>query len=85
MAGFLCHSAVEHDLELQIAKLVSERVHVLARDRVRDLVGFLDGVRRDGLERLDRVPFASAYRIAEAAHDLDETLKRHEFPCDPKV
>ena len=50
------------------------------RDRVRDLIGFLDGVGRDGLERLDRVPFAAADGVAQAAHDLDESIKRHEGP-----
>ncbi len=60
MAGFLGHLRVEHDLELKIAELVGERVHVLARDRVGDFVGFLDRVGRDRVERLDRVPFAAA-------------------------
>ena len=60
MAGVLGHLRVEHDLELKIAKLVGERIHVLARDRVGNFVGFLDGVGRDGLERLDAVPFAAA-------------------------
>ena len=78
MAGFLGHLRVEHDLELKIAELVGERVHVVARDGVGDFIGFLDRVGRDRLERLDRVPFAAADRIAEAAHDLDEALKRHE-------
>ena len=77
-SGFLGHLRVEHDLELEVAELVGERVHVLARDRVGDLVGFLDRVGRDRAERLDRVPFAAAHRIAQAAHDLDQALKRHE-------
>ena len=80
MAGFLGHSAVEHHLELKIAELVGKRVHVGACDCVRDFVGFLDRVGRDRFKRLHRVPFASGLRIAEAAHDLDEALKRHEGP-----
>ena len=80
MAGFLGHARMEDDLELQIAKLVGERVHVVARDRVGDLIGFLDRIGRDGLEGLDAVPFAAAHRIAQPAHDLDQPLKRHEGP-----
>ncbi len=79
-AGFLGHSRMEHDLQLQVAKFVRERVHVLARDRVGDFVGFLDGVGRDRLERLHGVPFATPHRIAQPAHDLDEAFKGHEGP-----
>ena len=59
MAGFLGHLRVEHDLELEIAELVGERVHVVARDRVGDFIGFLDRVGRDRLERLDAYPIRS--------------------------
>src|SRR4051794_19415910 len=71
-ARFLGHLGVEHDLELKIAELVRERVHVVPRDRVSDLIGFLDGVRRNGREALLAVPFAAADRIAESSHDGDE-------------
>ena len=59
MAGFLGHLRVEHDLELEIAELVGERVHVVARDRVGDFIGFLDRVGRDRLEGLDACPIRS--------------------------
>ena len=59
MAGFLGHLRVEHDLELQVAKLVGERVHVVALDRVGDLIGFLDRVGRDRREALLRDPIRS--------------------------
>ena len=59
MAGFLGHSGVEHDLELQIAELVGQRVHVAAVDRVGDLIGFLDRVGRDRLEASARCPIRS--------------------------
>jgi hypothetical protein len=65
MAGFLGHLRVEHDLELEIAELVGERVHVVAGDRVGDLIGFLDRVGRDRREGLHAVPFAAADRIAQ--------------------
>ena len=80
MAGFLGHLRVEDDLQLQVAELVGERVHVVARDRVRDLIGFFDRVGRDRREGLHRVPFATARRIAQAAHDFAQALKRHEGP-----
>ena len=70
LAGFLGHLRVEHDLELEIAELVGERVHVIARDRVGDFIGFLDRVGRDGGEGLLTIPFAAVHRIAKPAHDL---------------
>ena len=79
VTGFLGHACMEHDLELEIAEFVSERIHVLARDRIGDLVSFFDRVGGDRLERLDRVPFAAVHRIAEAAHDFHEALKGHRF------
>ena len=60
LAGFLGNARMEHDLELQIAKLVAQRVDVVARDRVGDLIGFLDRVGRDRREGLHAVPFAAA-------------------------
>src|SRR5947209_9872510 len=80
LAGFLGHLRMEDDLELEIAEFVRERLHVLAGNRVGDFVRFFDGVRRNALERLHGVPFAAADRIAEAPHDLPQTLKRHYGP-----
>src|SRR4051794_20863415 len=79
-AGFVRHCCVEDDLELQVTELVSQRIHVIARDRVRNLIGFLDRVGGDGRESLFAIPFTTVHRIAEAAHDRDEPLKRHEGP-----
>ena len=80
MAGFVSHLRVEHDLELEIAEFVGERVHIVASDGVSDLIGFFDRIRGDGREALRAIPFAAAHRIAEAAHDGDQTLKRHRGP-----
>ena len=58
-AGLLGHPGVEHDLEQQVAELVLEVEKIAARDRVGDLIGFLDRVGRDGREILLEVPRAA--------------------------
>ena len=75
MAGFLGHPRMEDDLELEIAELVCERVHVVAGDCVGDFIRFLDRVGRDGRKGLDAVPFAAADGIAQPPHDRDEPIK----------
>ena len=78
----LAHRAVSSDLEthleLEIAQLVRDRVHVVTRNGVRNLIGFLDRVGRDRRERLLAIPFAAGLRITQPPHDGDELLKRHE-------
>ena len=74
MAGFLGHLRMEHDLELKVAELVGEPVHVVAGDRVGDLIGFLDRIGGDGREALHAIPFAAALRIAQPAHDRDKAV-----------
>ena len=71
-AQLLGDAGMIDDLELEIAQFVLEVGHVVPADGVGNLIGFLDRVRRDRLERLDAVPFAAGFRVAEAAHDLDE-------------
>ena len=68
-AGFLGHAGVEHHLEQQVAQLVGERAHVVALDGLGHLVGFLDGVGRDGAEGLLHVPGATAVAVPESRHD----------------
>ena len=80
MAGFLGHLRVEHDLELEVAELISERIHVVAGDCVGDLIGFFDRVGGDGREALRAIPFAAGRRIAQPAHDRNQALKRHRGP-----
>jgi hypothetical protein len=55
-ALLLGHPGVKHDLQQQIAELVLQVVEIAAADRVGDLVGFLDGVRRDVSKFLLQVP-----------------------------
>ena len=64
-AGFLGHARVKHDLEQQIAEFVLEIGHVAALDRVGDLIGFLDRVRRDRRESLRAYPIRS--RVGDRA------------------
>jgi len=56
------------------AELAAEVLHALPPDRVLDLVGLLDGVGRDRGEVLLEVPRAAVAGVAQAAHDLQETL-----------
>ena len=71
----LRHASVKDDLKEQVAQFVAEVIEVATGDRVRDLVGFLDGVWRDRCEILLQVPWAAGFRRAQRRHDLDQ-------PCD---
>ena len=71
-ARFARHLRVEDDLKEQVPELVAQTLHVTVLDRVRDLVGLFDGVRRDGLEGLLEVPGAPAVRIAKPGHDVEK-------------
>ncbi len=71
-ALLLGHAGVEHDLQQQVAQFVLQVVEVAAADRVGHLVGFLDGVGRDGREILLEVPRAAAAGRAQRRHDLDQ-------------
>ena len=66
-ALLLGHAGVEGDLEEEVAEFFLERRHVAALDRVGDLVGFLDRVRRDGREILLDIPRAAVLAVAAAA------------------
>ena len=72
-ALLLGHAGVEHDLQQQVAELVLQVIEIAAADRVGDLVGFLDGVGRDGREILLQVPRTAGAGRAQRRHDLDET------------
>jgi hypothetical protein len=70
----LGHARMEHDLQQQVAQLVSQFAHVAVLDRVGDLVRLLDGVGRDGGEVLFTVPGTAAIRVAELRHDGEEVV-----------
>ena len=71
-ALLLGHPGVKHDLQEQVAQLVAKIVEIAARDRVGDLVGFFDGVRRDRCEILFQIPGAAGLGRAQRCHDLDQ-------------
>jgi hypothetical protein len=74
-ALLLGHARMEHHLQQQVAQLVAEIVEVATVDRIGHLVGFLDGVRRDGREVLLQVPRAAALRVAQARHDRQQAFQ----------
>ena len=70
-AGFLGHTGVKHHLEQQIAQLARQCFEVAILDHGGDLIGFLDGIGRDGGEALGAVPRAAA-GPAQPRHNLQQ-------------
>ena len=68
----LGHAGVIDHLQQEIAEFVPEIVEIAARDGVGDLIGFLDGVGRDGREILFEVPRTAADGRAQRRHDLEQ-------------
>ena len=58
-ALLLRHAGVIDDLQQEIAELVAEIVEIAARNGLGDLIGFLDGVRRDRSQNSARGPTGS--------------------------
>ena len=78
------HLREEHALEDVVADLFAQRREIAALDRIDDLVGLLEHVLAERLQRLLAVPRASLGR-AQRGHDLDEAGElgsgvRHVFP-----
>ena len=71
--GFLGDATVEDDLQQKIAEFVFQIGHVTARDGVGDLIGFLNRVRGNRLERLRAIPFAAIGR-PEPTHGSEKTI-----------
>ena len=70
------HLRVVNDLKQQVAKLVLQRLEIVARDRLGDLVGFLDRIGRDGREGLLGVPRTARVLVAQARHDGEQVGER---------
>jgi hypothetical protein len=75
MAGFFRHARMKYDLELQIAELVDQRVHIAAVNCVRDLIGFFDRIGGDCLKGLDAVPLATGFPVTQPLHDRGEAVE----------
>ena len=74
--GLLGHLGVIDHLEQEVPQLVPEVVEIAPRDRIGDLVGFLDRVRRDAREVLLEVPRTAAIGIAQPRHHFKQALER---------
>ena len=70
------HLRVVNHLKQQVAKLVLQRIEIVARDRLGDLVGFLDRIRRDARKGLLDVPRAARVLVAQARHDGEQIGER---------
>ena len=68
----LGHAGVVDHLQQEIAELLAQIVEIAARDGVGDLIGFLDGVGRNGREILLEIPGAAAAGRSQRRHDLDQ-------------
>ncbi len=66
------HAGVKHHLQQQIAEFIAEIDQIVAHDRVRHLVGFFDGVGRNGRKRLFEIPRTAGAGRSQLRHDLDQ-------------
>src|SRR5262245_60903047 len=72
-ALLLRHAGVKDHLQQQVAQLLAQVDKVAARDRISDLVGFLERVGGNGLERLFEVPRAPGSGGPQGCHDLNQS------------
>ena len=68
----LRHAGMEHDLQQQIAEFFFQVAEIVARNRIGNLIRFLDRVRRDGREILLQIPGAAGFGSTQRGHDLDQ-------------
>ena len=68
----LRHPGMEDDLQQEVAKLLAQVIEVTPRNRVGDLIGFLDRVRGDSRKILRQVPRTSTAGSAQRRHDVEE-------------
>ncbi len=68
----LRHAGMIDHLQQEVAEFLAEVVEIAARDRIRDLIGFLDGVGHDRREILLEVPRTAGHRRAQRRHDFDQ-------------
>ena len=68
----LAHVGIEYALRADDADVYRLPATANLLDRIRDLIGFLDRVRRDRGEGLLHIPRATALRIAQPRHDRQQ-------------
>ena len=71
-ALLLRHTGVEDDLQQQIAKFVLKVGKIVARNGIRDLVGFFERIGCDGREVLLQIPRAAGLGRPQCRHDFDQ-------------
>ena len=76
---FFSHLRVKDDLKQQIAQLVLEVVKIAARDRIGDLIGFLDGIGRNAGEVLLDVPGTAMLSVPQHRHQQDQIGNGQRF------
>jgi len=69
-----CNPRHEDNLQKEVAELLTELVRVAGGDGVYHLVGLLEKVRGEGVERLLAIPGTSP-RIAQTIHDFHESIE----------
>ncbi len=74
MPGLFAHGRVIDRLQEQIAQLPLQLREIAPLDRIGNFVSLFNGVGGDGVEILLDIPGAARFRIAQAAHDLQQAL-----------
>ncbi len=75
-AFFRGHLRVIHDLEQEVSELFLQRLAIVARDRVGDLVSLFDRVRSDRGVALRDVPRAARILVAQPRHHREQVIER---------
>jgi hypothetical protein len=71
---------MENDLQKQIAQLVLQTSQIVARDRIGNLIGFLERIGRDRAEILLEVPRTSGAGVRSAAMiSISREISREGF------
>src|SRR5215472_18843770 len=66
---------MKDDLKKQIAEFVFQSRRIASSDRVSDLIGFLNRVRRNRGKILPAIPWAAMLRVAQPRHDREEAVE----------
>jgi len=67
---FLGHLRMKYHLKQQVAQFVTQRVKITPINRIRDFVGFFNGVRSDRRETLFTVPGTAILLVSELFYNF---------------